>query len=87
MTIKKSNLPLIAQILSLIPRNPFRALVDKFNSDKSCRGFDSWTHLCTMVTCQLAGAESLRDLVGTIATSPERIQELFLSRLPTKSTI
>ncbi|MDR2460727.1 MAG: DUF4372 domain-containing protein [Deltaproteobacteria bacterium] len=54
-------MPLISQTLAIIPRDSLRTLVDKFKSDKRCKGFDSWTHVSTMVRGQLAGAESLRD--------------------------
>ncbi|MDR2197956.1 MAG: IS4 family transposase [Deltaproteobacteria bacterium] len=87
MEIRKSNEPFIAQALGLIPRDPFRLLVDKHDSDANCKGFDTWTHLVTMVFSQLTGCESLRDLVGAIATTPERVQQLYLRRLPTKSTL
>jgi hypothetical protein len=40
-----------------------------------------------MIVAQLAGCDSLRDLVVTIATSPLRFQELFMDSIPTKSSI
>jgi IS4 transposase len=87
MGIQKANIPFITQILSLISRDGFRALVDKHGSDCHAKGYDSWTQLLTMIFAQLSGAESLRDVQGGIATAPGRFKELFLNMIPTKSTI
>lgn len=87
MEARKYNLPFITQVLKLIPSDEMRALADKHQTDVDCKGFTSLTHLLTMVYAQLAGCDSLRDLVGGMATSSERVHELFLNILPTKSTI
>jgi hypothetical protein len=55
MSIRKSNQPFIAQLLSKIPRDKVRGIVDKHTGDENCKGFYSWTHLNTMVYSQLLG--------------------------------
>lgn len=50
------------QLTQLFPRSRFNALVDQFETDKSCKRFLSWDQLIVMIYGQLAGAGSLRDL-------------------------
>jgi hypothetical protein len=87
MAVQKSNLPFITQILNFIPRQAFIELVHKYGTDTHSKGFDSWTHLIIMIFAQLCGAESLRDLTGSVATAPASVQDLFMNTIPTRSTI
>jgi hypothetical protein len=87
MEIKKSNMSFISQVFKLIPRDRFMGLVNKHNSDAGCKGFTSWTHFSSLLFAQLTGADSLRDLVGGVASAPGRFQELFMDTMPTKSSL
>jgi IS4 transposase len=51
------------EILKYLPRPVFEKFVDKHQSDKSNKGFDSWAHLVAMVYGQLGGVSSLRTLI------------------------
>ncbi len=40
--------------LKKIDRSVFKKLVEKHHSDKGNKGFDSWTHLVSMLFCHFA---------------------------------
>lgn len=50
------------ELLKGLPRAAFNRLVATHESDKHCKGFDSWSHLLSMVYAQLSGARSLREV-------------------------
>jgi len=50
------------ELLEALPRGLFKRLVEKHESDKHCKGYDSWSHLVAMVHAQLTGVNSLREL-------------------------
>lgn len=54
--------PIFKQLLEFIPRNKFDLLVQKHQSDRYYKTFDSWIHLVTM----LFGAFSRCDSMGEI---------------------
>ena len=43
-----------SELLSLIPRNAFNEIVNKYSSDKFSKGFSSWNHLVAMIYTQLS---------------------------------
>jgi len=45
-----------------LPRSAFDRLAEQYQSDKYCKGFDSWSHLTAMVYGQISAASSLRVL-------------------------
>jgi hypothetical protein len=87
LDIKKSNLPLFAQVLALVPKIFFGKLVDKFHADKFTKKFTSWSHLVSMLLAQFCGLVSIRDLIGLIATAPQGIKDLFNSSFPSRSSL
>lgn len=50
------------ELLEALPKGPFSRLVEQHESDKHCKGYDSWSHLVSMVFAQLSGVRSLREL-------------------------
>lgn len=50
------------ELLNTLPRAEFNRLVNAHESDKYCKGFDSWHHLTAMIYAQLSGVKSLREL-------------------------
>ncbi len=50
------------EILKGLSRNTFNQLVDKKETDKYNKGFNSWDHLITMIYAQLSHCKSLRDI-------------------------
>lgn len=50
------------ELLEALPRGSVSRLVNQFESDKHCKGYDSWSHLVAMIYAQLTGVRSLREL-------------------------
>ena len=79
--IKVSSL--FSQILSHIPRNKFEEIVKKHGAEKGAKGFTSWTQLVALLFCQLARADSLREICATVfRVALENWFILGLIRLP-----
>jgi hypothetical protein len=58
---------LFRQLLQQVPRNEFAALVDKHKGEHHAKGFTCWTRLTAMLFCQLAQADSLREICNGLA--------------------
>ena len=65
------NNNMLNEILKLLPRAEIKKLVDLHKSDHYSKSFKSWDHLIAMITGQLAGATSLRELEITLNSHPE----------------
>ena len=81
------KLSLFSQITSIIPRNLFSIIVDKYQGDKYTKGIDSWTHFISMLFCQLGQANSVRDISNGLRSITGNIYHLGCQRSPSKSTI
>ncbi|WP_211829762.1 DUF4372 domain-containing protein [Porphyromonas levii] len=57
-----ANITLFAQVIRLIPREIIQRLVKKYDTDKHAKGFNSWSHLETMIFSQFSGSVSLRQI-------------------------
>jgi hypothetical protein len=64
-----SNLTLFSQIIGKLDRQKFNKLVKKHDTDKHQKGYSSWTQLVSMLFCQFAKSQSLRDI------SPQRLSQ------------
>jgi hypothetical protein len=82
-----SNITLFAQMVSILPRDLFQKKVAKHKSDFASKGFDSWTHLISMLFLQIAKCESLRDIANGLRSSAGNLNHLYVSRAPSKSSI
>lgn len=56
------NLSLFSQVISKLDRQKFSQLVSKHQTDKHQKGYNSWTHLVSMLFCQFAKSQSVRDI-------------------------
>ena len=59
-----ANINLFSQIISKLERLSFSKLVKEKETDKHQKGFNSWTHLVSMLFCQFA--KSRFDQVGRV---------------------
>lgn len=82
-----SNITIFAQMVSILPRNLFQKEVAEHKSDFACKGFDSWTHLISMLFLQIAKCESLRDIANGLRSSAGNLNHLGVTRAPSKSAI
>lgn len=53
------------ELLSLIPKQRFRKIIERHQADKHSKGFKAWDHLVAMIYAQLSKANSLRELETT----------------------
>lgn len=82
-----TNVNLFSQIISKLDRNKFSKLVNKYQTDKHEKGYDSWTHLVSMLFCQFAKSQSVRDISNGLRSATGNLNHLGIQRAPSKSTI
>jgi hypothetical protein len=78
---------IFAQILEFFKLIDFKVIVDKYNSDKGIKSFDSWPHLVSMIFAHLSGASSLRELVTGIQLAGGSLNHLGMKKPPTRSNL
>ena len=84
----KTNITLLAQIINNLNRDPFNSIVKKYGTDKHSKGINSWTHLVSMLFCQLAKANSLREITGGMLSLEGNLNHLgILRKVPQKSSL
>jgi len=82
-----TNISLYSQIISKLDRNKFDKLVKSRGTDKHQKGFDSWSHLVSMLFCQFAKSQSVRDISNGLRSATGNLNHLGLKKAPSKSTI
>lgn len=78
---------LFNQLLQHFPRVEFGALVKKHNAERCAKGFGCWTQLVSMLFCQLAHADSLREICNGLGCCLGKLVHLGISQAPNKSTL
>lgn len=82
-----TNITLFSQIISKLDRSKFSKLVVEKQSDKHQKGFNSWSHLVSMLFCQFAKSQSVRDISNGLRSATGNLNHLGVQRAPSKSTI
>lgn len=82
-----SNLNLFSQIISKIDRHSFRKLVIEKQTDKHQKGYNSWTHLVSMLFCQFSKSQSVRDISNGLRSATGNLNHLGIDKAPSKSTV
>lgn len=82
-----TNLNLFSQIVSKIDRTFFKKLVKEKQTDKHQKGYDSWTHLISMLFCQFAKSGSVRDISNGLRSATGNLNHLGIAKAPSKSTV
>ncbi len=82
-----TNITLFSQIISKLDRLKFNKLVKEHQSDKHQKGCNSWTHLVSMLFCQFAKSQSVRDISNGLRSATGNLNHLGIERAPSKSTI
>ena len=62
--------------VQLLPQSLFFKLVQKYQTDKSAKGINTWDQLIAMMFCQLSGAESLREISDGLYSSIGKLNHL-----------
>ena len=78
---------LFSQVLRLIDRNDFSRAVRRHDAKRGAKGFRCWDQLVAMLFCHMAGADSLREICGGLATALGKLVHLGLRNPPARSTL
>lgn len=78
---------LFTQVLSLINRYEFDRAVRHWDAERASKGFRCWDQFVAMLFCQLAGADSLREICGGLSTAMGKLTHLGLKQAPSRSTL
>jgi hypothetical protein len=78
---------LFSQLLQHIPRSEFGALVKKHGAERGAKGFSCWTQLVAMLFCQLARADSLREICNGLACCLGKLVHVGVDQAPKRSTL
>jgi Transposase DDE domain/Domain of unknown function (DUF4372) len=77
---------IMTQLLQMFPRSEFHQEVKATKAERHARGFASWDHFVAMLFCQLADAQSLREIVGGLSSCEGRLEQ-FGVKVPKRSTL
>jgi hypothetical protein len=78
---------LFNQLLQHFPSLEFAALVRKHRAERAAKGFSCRTQLVAMLFCQLAHADSLREICNGLACCLGKLVHLGIDGAPNKSTL
>jgi hypothetical protein len=78
---------LFSQLLQQFPSLEFAALVKKHKAERGAKGFSCRTQLVAMLFCQLAHADSLRQICNGLACCVGKLVHLGVSGAPNKSSL
>jgi Transposase DDE domain/Domain of unknown function (DUF4372) len=74
------------QLLQVFSRSEFGLAVKDTKAERHARGFKSWDQFVAMLFCQLADAQSLREITGGLASCEGRLEQLG-AKVPKRSTL
>ena len=78
---------LFSQLLREFPRAEFEQLVRKHRAERHAKGFQCWTQFVSMVFCQLARTDSLREICNGLSCCLGKLVHLGVEKAPNKSTL
>lgn len=78
---------IFSQLLQLFPRLEFEALTREHNAERHARGFTCWQQFVAMMFCQLAYAQSLREICGGLAALEGKLRHLGVMQCPKATTL
>ena len=82
-----ANITLFSQIISKLDRIKFTKLVKDKQTDKHEKGYNSWTHLVSMLFCQFAKSQSVRDISNGLRSATGNLNHLGILKAPSKSSV
>lgn len=77
---------MFSQLLKLIPRLEFEALVKKTGAEYGAKGLSSWAQCVAMLFCQLGRAHSLREIEGGLKSCEGKLAHLGI-QAPARSSL
>lgn len=85
--VPSTKVTLLSQILRLIPRDLVQDQVNTHQTDKHAKGFDTWSHLASMLLCHLGKLSSLREVAGGMRSATGNLVHLGVDKPPKKSNL
>ena len=82
-----ANITLFSQIISKLDRSKFNKLVKDKQTDKHCKGYNSWNHLVSMLFCQFTKNQSNSDISNDLRSATGNLNHLGVNKAPSKSSI
>ena len=82
-----TKVTLFSQIIGKLDKLIFKKLVKEKSTDKYCKGFSSWTHLVSMLFCQFAKSQSVRDISNGLRSATGNLNHLGIETAPSKSNL
>jgi hypothetical protein len=73
---------IFSRLLQFFPRLEFQALVLEHHAERHARGFACWQQFVAMLFCQLAYAQSLREICGGLAALEGKLRHLGIADCP-----
>lgn len=78
---------LFSQVLGLISRMGFAKDAKAVKAERHAKGFSSWDHFVSMMFCQLAQAQSLREITNGLRCCVGKLNHLGMKEAPKRSTL
>jgi len=66
----------LSQIVRIFPRHEFLTLANKYHVGQKFRSFSRWTQFVALLTAQLTGRDSLRDIVDNMSAQAGKLYHL-----------
>jgi hypothetical protein len=78
---------LFSQLLDHFPRTEFASLVKRHGAERGAKGFTCWNQFVSMLFCQLARADSLREICNGLSCCLGKLAHLGIGDAPKRSTL
>ena len=75
------------QLISLIPKDFFDRLVNKYDGNKYIKDYTCWNHLLVMIWSQLTGRMSLRDIVSSLRVHSDKLFRMGIGNAISRNNI
>ena len=82
-----TKITLFSQIIGKLDKEIFKNLVRQKSTDKHQKGFSSWSHLVSMLFCQFAKSQSVRDISNGLRSATGNLNHLGVATAPSKSNL
>lgn len=81
------SISMFGQILHVVPKRDFYAIVKETGAERGAKGFSCWGQFVSMLFCQVGQAKSLREICGGLASCLGKLKHLGISEAPRRSTL
>lgn len=81
------TLTLLRQLIFYLPKSKFGVHVKKFEANRYVKSFDTWSHFLVLLTAQIKGWESLREIENGFNSRSSLTYHLGIRALPKRSNL